>query len=1100
MQGSWVQAGRRGVFLGLLALVWATGVALAQTGRIEGTVKATTTGRGLLNVQVTVVGRNLSATTDDKGFYRIQDVPPGTYSLKAAAVGYSPITVTNVQVSAGLPVTANIQMSPAVVSLEEVVVTGTVGATKKADLPFTVATVRSEDLPVPQTNALQEIEGKVAGAIVMSSSGQPGSAPTVLLRGPTSIDASGRSQEPLYVVDGVILGSSMVDLDALDIASVEVIKGAAAASLYGSRAEAGVIQIRTRRGSSVAQDNVRVTVRSEYGTNQLPGEFQLTKHHEFLMNAGGTQFIDSKGNLCDYIYCTNNVVLAGQTAPTPGVGGNQWNTYQDQVWPGATYDQVKRFFTGGNLAQQYVAAEGRSGNTNFHLSWTNLRNTGVMKGQNGETRNTFRVNLDQGIGKFSIGSSAFYSSSKVDALNGPLFDLTRMPAGVDLLKLNSCPPAPATCKAWQKPRLLPDGTQDPNDVWLQPDTFNNESPNPIYTTLNHSNWAYRGRFLGSANARFDPFAWLSMSAQASYDRLDYKHEIYVFKGYKTTTNSPTTNNGNLAQDYSRTQALNASADMTLTHSFGDLATRTQFRYLVEYDDYDWTNTSGNTFAVGNVPTLSNLDPNTISGSSGLQPVRANGYFAITNLTYKDRYILDALIRNDGSSLFGPDARHQWYYRLAGAWRVGQNLNIPGLDELKIRTAYGTAGGRPNFSAQYETYNVSGGQVSPVTLGNKNLKPEFSKQLESGIDLLISGRIGLTVDYALTTTEDQILQVPLSGFYGFSSQWQNAGTLQSKTWEATLDLGIVQKRNVTWSAKLLFDRTRSVITKMNNNVPPFTYGVGGQGLGDVFYARPGEQMGTFYGTKYATSCADLLGAAPCDQFAVNSDGLLVWVGSGGSLSNPQWGTTGPSVGFKGQNQTLHWGSPVIGWGLDRVTGDTTNFLPIGKTMPDFHLSFSNTLRVAGLSVYGMIEWTKGISVYNEPQQWAVFRNRAGIQDQYGLPQADKKPIGYYNDLYGIAGLRPVNYFVQDASFAKIRELSLSYTFSRDQLASIGLLRQFDAVSINLIGRNLFTFTKYNSYDPEVGAGGGDVGSAAIARVDGYSYPNFRTFSAAIQVTF
>ena len=159
MQGSWVQAGRRGVFLGLLALVGATGVALAQTGRIEGTVKSTTTGNALPDVQVSVVGRNLSARTDAKGFYRIEDVAPGTYSLQAAAVGYSPLTETNVVVSAGSPTTANIQMSPAVVSLSEVVVTGTVGATKKADLPFTVATVRSEDLPVPPTNALQEIEG-----------------------------------------------------------------------------------------------------------------------------------------------------------------------------------------------------------------------------------------------------------------------------------------------------------------------------------------------------------------------------------------------------------------------------------------------------------------------------------------------------------------------------------------------------------------------------------------------------------------------------------------------------------------------------------------------------------------------------------------------------------------------------------------------------------------------------------------------------------------------------------------------------------------------------------------------------------------------------
>ena len=1102
---SWVQAGRRGAVLGLLALAFAAGSAFAQAGRIEGTVHSAVTGNPLPNAQVTVVGRTLSATSDERGFYRISDVPPGTYSIRGAMVGYSPITVTNVVVSAGQPVTANIEMSPAVVSLEEVVVTGTIGATKKADLPFTVASVKSEDIPVPQDNALTSLQGKVAGALVVSGTGRPGGAPTILLRGATAIDASGRSQEPLYVVDGVILGSGMVDLSSLDIESVEIVKGAAAASLYGSRAASGVVQIKTRRGESLAEDQVNFTVRSEYGANQLPAKFDLALHHQFKLS--GDQFVEKDGSLCSWLECATSPVLAGQgiTGVGADTSATQWNTYQDVAWPGQTYDQVARFFNGGNIAQQYVAAEGRSGNTNFHASWTNLRQKGVMMGQNGETRNNFRINVDQSVGTtFGIGASAFYSYDKQDANNGPLFDLTRMPAGVDLLSLNKCP-ATGTCKPWQKPRMIPSPSnpdsliQDPNDVWVQPDPFNNESPNPLYSSLNADNFAYRGRFLGSASARFTPFSWVTFDASASYDRLDYKRQNYVFKGYKTTTPSVNTNQGNLLRRNELTTAFNASADMTLTHTFGDLATRTQFRYLSEYDDYDWTQANGSQFAVADVPTLDNLDPNKISAGSGVQPVRADGYFAITNLIYKDRYIVDALVRNDGSSLFGPDARRQWYFRLAGAWRLAQDLKIRGLDELKLRAAYGTAGGRPNFAAQYETYSVSSGQVSPVTLGNKNLKPELSKEVELGTDILIAGRIGLTVDYSNRQTSDQLLQVPLPAYAGFTSQWQNAGTLSGHTWEATLDVGLVQSRNVNWSAKVLFDRTRSQITDLS--VPPFTYGIPAQqGLEAIFYARKGEDVGTFYGFKYATSCADLLGALPCDQFAVNNDGLLVWVGSGGSLSNPQWGTSGPTFGFKGQRRALMWGSPIVGWGLDRFTGDTTNFLPIGKTTPDFHLGVSNTQRVKGLTVYGLLEWTQGISVYNLPQQWSIFKTYAGIMDQSGVPANDQKPIGYYNQLYGLVGLVPVNFFVQDGSFAKVREVSLTYRFDQDQLAGIGFLRAFDGLSISVIGRNLLTFTPYNGYDPETGYNGGDTGSAAIARADGYQYPNFRTFSAAIQVNF
>jgi TonB-linked SusC/RagA family outer membrane protein len=1077
---------------------------LAQGGRIEGTVRSIT-GDPLVNARVAVVGRTFSATTDARGFYRISDVPPGTYSVRGTLVGYSPVTVSNLTVAAGLPVTANMEMTQAVVSLEEVVITGTIGETRKADLPFTVASIKSEDLPVPRSDALSTLQGKVAGAIVVSGSGRPGAASTILLRGATAIDASGRSQEPLYVVDGVILGSSMVDLSSLDVESVEIVKGAAAASLYGSRAASGVVQIRTRRGASLAEDQVNFTVRSEYGINQLPGKFDLAKHHQFQMNTAGTKFLQKVGNNlveCDWLDCTG-WRYAGQLMTGVGADtlGNQWNTIQDLSWPGTTYDQVERFFDGGNMAQQYVAAEGRSGNTNFHASWSNLRQQGVMLGQDGDARNNFRVNVDQSIGAFGIGVSAFYGYDKQDAASGALFDLTRMPAGVDLLTLNRCPTAGCTM-TWQEPRLLSSGQQDPNDVYLQPDPFNNESANPLYTALNDNNFAYRGRFLGSASARWSPLSWVSFDATASYDRLDYRRQNYTFKGYKSTTNSQNTMLGNMLRRHELQQAFNASADVTLSKTFGDLVTRTQFRYLAEFDDYEFTQASGARFAVAEVPTLDNLDPTTVSATSGLQPVRADGYFGIANLVYKDRYILDGLVRNDGSSLFGPDARRQWYYRLAGAWRVGRDLNLSGVDELKVRAAYGTAGGRPNFAAQYETYSVSGGQVSPVTLGNNDLKPELSKELEAGIDLLMFGRVGVTVDYSRRKTSDQLLRVPLPAFAGFTTQWQNAGTLEGNTWEATVDLAMVQTRNVRWTAKVLFDRTRGKITELN--VPPFTYGGFGGNSTDVFYAREGENVGTIYGYKYATSCGDLLGGAgvtTCDEFAVNGDGLLVWVGPGGSLSNPRWGTTSPfTFGFLGQRRTLNWGSPVLGWGLDPMTGDTTNFLPIGKTNPDFHFGLSNSLRVGGLSVYGLVEWTQGFTVYNVPQQWSIFKTYAGIMDQADKADADQKPVGYYNDLYGIAGLSPVNYFVQDGSFAKIREISLTYRFDREQLARIGFLRPFDGLTVSLIGRNLLTFSDYNGYDPETGSGGGDTGSAAIARVDGYQYPNFRTFSASIQVNF
>jgi TonB-linked SusC/RagA family outer membrane protein len=1097
---------RRCVRVGALvaaAVLLAAPAAFAQAGRIEGTVKDALTSRPIEGARVSVVGLSLFAATAANGTYAIANVPSGVVSVRVTMLGYQPITVASVQVAPGGTATANVTLQLAVINLHELVVTGLVGETERAKLATDVARVDAEEMPVPRTDALSALQGKVAGAVVTQGSGRPGSAPTVLLRGPTSINASGRSQEPLYVVDGVILGSSVADLDALDIESIEVVKGASAASLYGSRAGSGVINIKTRRGTGIADQEIHFTARTEAGSNELPGKYDLTMHHGFLMNAAGTKFIDQGGNQCDWLQCPN-VQLAGQAMT--GVGADTfrtaWNTYQDETWPGTTYDQVTRFFEGGNFAQQYLAAEGRSGSTNFHASWSNVREEGVMTGQQGLWRNNFRVNLDQSLGaKFRIGASTFYSRSKQDNRQGALFDLTRMPAGVDLLSLNACPPT-GTCKAWQQPRILPGGQQDPKDVWLNPDPFNNESPNPLYSMLNGSSFDYRGRFLASVNTRWSPIEWLSFDGNVSYDRLDFNSQSYTFKGYKTITPSLNTNLGNLARSNSLTQNFNANVDMTLSRRFGDLSTRTQFRYLVEYDDFERTNVTGRRFAAADVPTIDNTDPAQLTAGSGLSTVRADGYFGITNLEYKERYIFDALLRNDGSSLFGADSRRHWYYRVAGAWRVTQDVQIPHLDELKLRAAYGTAGGRPRFEAQYETYSVSGGKLSYGTLGNSTLTPELSKELEVGTDLLAFGRVGFTLNYAKTVTENQILLVPLPGFSGFSSQWQNAGTLESKTWEASLDFQLARTPQLSWSARVLFDRNRQRITKLD--VAPFPYGgFGGNGT-EVFFARQGEVLGTFYGTKFATSCADLLGGMggtiTCNDFAVNDDGLLVWVGPGGSLSNPKWGTAGPSFGYKGQNRTLMWGAPMIGWGLDPITGDTTNRLPIGKTTPDFHLGVSTSASWHKVTLYGLLEWVQGISVYNVPQQWGVFRNLAGVMDQTGKATVDRKPIGYYGWMYGLTTLTPDSYFVQDGSFAKLREVSLQYRFGRDQLARIGFLRSFEGISISLIGRNLFTFTGYNGYDPEVGSNGGETGSAALARIDGYQYPNFRSFTAAITVNY
>lgn len=1065
-------------FLAACLLV-AMPVAAQETGTVTGTVTSIGTGEPLPGVQVTIEGTGLGTLTQANGRYLLLRVPAGTQTLRADLIGYGTLT-QSVNVVAGQGTTVNLRMESEAIAMSEIVVTGVAGATQRTKLPFEVAQVSFEDIPVPSPNPASSLQGKVAGVQVVQGSGRPGSAPSILLRGAKSINASGRDQEPLYIVDGVILGSSLVDMDALDIESVEVVKGAAAASLYGSRAANGVIQIRTKRGRSMLDNDVRYTVRSEFGRSELASipESLLTEVHQFELTPGG-QFVNNDGTTCDWLQC-DSPRLAGQWST--GEQPNAWNTVQNVAWPGQTFNQVDRFFETGQFMQNYISAAGRTGATNFHVSVSNMRDEGVMPGMEGFERTNLRVNVDQAImEELQIQASAFYSNSEQgqfpESQGNPMFDLTRMPAGVDLLG-----PDP----------------ENPNELVLNADPANNESPNPLYQMFNREYSEGHSRFLGSLNARFSPVSWFDLDANASFDRRDLDQRDFFPKGYRTITPSTSLNNGNLDEFRRRDDALNASLTGTFRYDITDrIRNRTQLRYLYEAQDRNQVGTGGYEFAVKDVPTLDNINQDNIYANSYENAIRADGYFIITNFDVFDKYVVDALVRNDGSSLFGADERRQWYYRIAGAWRLTEEpwFNVPGFDEFKFRYSLGTAGGRPNFAAQYETYSVSGGRVSPVTLGNSQLRPEETTEHEAGIDAsFLNNRFSLALTYANASTIDQIQRVPLAAFTGYSAQWQNTGTVESDTWEASLDTRLINSEDVQWSAKVLFDRTRSTITEMN--VPAFTYGVSGQALGNVFYARPGEEIGTFYGVHYATSCADLPTGMSCDGFSVNDDGLLVWTGAGG-LDNPQWGTDSD---VKIRNSSVKWGSPFAGECTDRSTGERTLFCPVGNSMPDWNAALSSSFTFKGIGLYALVGHSHGFDVYNQPLQWGTFKRYSGIMDQSNVPEDKQKPVGYFDAMYGISGLQPSNLFVEDATFTKLREVSVSYRFSQDMLSDIPGISRFNSIGLSLTGRNLFTWTDYRGFDPEVGKGGGETGSAALARVEGYQYPNFRTFTAAIDLVF
>jgi TonB-linked SusC/RagA family outer membrane protein len=1057
------------------------------TGIIQGRVLEATSRQPLASVQVSVPGTQRGTLTDREGNFRIPGVPVGRREVRAELIGFTSM-VRAVTVTAEGVATVEFELRQAVIDLEEIVVTGVAGEQVRAKLPFTVDRLTPAVLPVEASNAAAMVQGKVAGAIVTNPSGRPGTAPSVLLRGPTSINAAGRSQEPLYIVDGVILSASLIDIDAMDIESIEIVKGAAAASLYGSRAANGVIQITTQRGRNVADDQVRYVVRTEMGTGQLHGRFNLTQTHHFAMTPDGSAFINgATGQPCQFIEC-NSVVLAGQRA-LPGSAANEWNTIQQEAWPGQTYDHMDRFFRAGNTMTNYVSVAGRSGGTNYNLSYNRFDNEGILPYHEGELRHTFRLNVDQSMRQdLTVSASASFTRNRYQPNQGNMFQLTRMPAGVDL--------------------TMPDPTY-PDHFILKPDPFN-DNANPLTTMREQYNIATRGRFLGSVSTRWSPVSWFDIDGAVGFDRADIDQEAYIRRGVRNLNGVPGT--GSISHNTQRIEGMNASLTGQARRTFGDLNTTWMVRYLMEREDNQIANVSSSQFIAEGVYTIGNTPSGQRNGSSSKSPERRDGFFVSGALDFRDRYIIDALVRQDGSSRFGAGERRQWYYRMAGKYRLSEEefFNVPQIDELGFRYSIGTAGNTPRWTAQYETYSVTEGSITPVSLGNRLLKPEHATEQEMGIDLLFLGRFSADLTYARSDIKDQILQIPSLAYTGFTSQWLNAGRLESNTIETTLTAQFRPTRDLTWTSRLMFDRTRQRITELNQ--PAYQTGVDGQGLGDVFYVREGERIGTFYGALYASQCSHLPEGLPCDQFQVNDDGYLVWVGGAGSWQNgwntytdaegetrQWWGTTSEFADARGG--AIRWGTPLYGQAPDPITGEMSTDVALGNGMPDYSIGFSNTFAWRGFQLYGLLRSVQGFSVYNQPLQWAVFQSYAGIMDESGTSnEALRKPLGYYSALYGANGLNPSSAFVVDGSFIKLQELQLRYRAGRSVLDRVPVARGFDAITFSVTGQNLLTWSDYDGYDPDVGSTGGGTGSASIARVDGYSYPPYRTVKFGIELNF
>jgi TonB-linked SusC/RagA family outer membrane protein len=1037
-------------------LLLAASTAFAQTGQVTGIVTEQQSGQPLAAVQVTLTGTTFGTQTGPDGRYTIANAPSGVFTVSTRRIGYAPAQQENVRIVAGQTTTVNFALNVTTLRLEQVVITGTVDPTSGTRAPMVVDVVSAPEVP-PTGSPVAALQGKVAGAQLVSSGGQPGSGISVQLRTPTSIS---KANEPLYVIDGVILGAATTDLESLDIESIEIVKGAAAASLYGSRAAAGVVNIRTRRGSNLEMGRTRFGARSEIGTASMQNMIKLNQSHWFQTNAQG-QFITSGGAAI-----TDPTSLAGQAARALKPLASR---FADSPYPSDVplYDHIDRFVNPGQTYSNTMNLSSNSAATNFFAQLNQLHETGILNDLNdGYDRYSGRLNLDHRLSdKLGLSASVFHSRADRDEIPGrPFFDIMLFEAMIDL------------------------AAKDPSDsthVVVRPQNTQPQA-NPLYVLSLTDNRSKRVRTLASMETRWSPINALSIYGNLSYDQSDRTTTNYTPRGLKSIEGVPGI--GSMSKTQGTTNAANFGLGATYLQAFGSLTTRTTGRILLEREVNNAFTASGSEFTVVDLRSLDALSSQNISNSD--IEARSNSYFINSALDFDGRYILDALVRNDQSSLFGPDNRSATYYAVRGAWRLAEESwwAFPSLNEFKLRYAVGTAGGRPSFSDQYETYSVSSGRISKGNLGNRELKPEFTIEHEMGLDLIALNRYSMQLTYARSKTSDQLLLVPLSSQLGFGNQWRNAGTMEGNTWELTTEAQLVQGRDTRWSVGLVADRSRYEITEFN--LPCFSPGDGNRnGNPGITRRCEGVPLSNFYG-KVTVRQLDQLAprhdiAAVADRFAVNDEGYLVAVGAGGSFDNPQWGTNVVVPGLTG-NITYGWGLPVF---LKNAAGvDSSEY--IGDGSPDANLGLSTNFSWRALSLYGLITSQIGGQIYNGTKQWAYRDFLHGDVDQRGKPEANKKPLAYYAALYKVNDIN--DYFVEPGGHTKLRELSARYNLRNADIPFLERLGMENA-SIGIIGRNLYTWTKYSGFDPEVARG-------VNSRDDLFGYPNYRTFTGVFEITF
>ena len=974
--------------------------------QVTGTVEDAN-GVPLPGVNVVVKGTTNGTITDANGKFKLS--APANSTLVITYIGYA-----DQEVKAKSTVVVTLQEDSEL--LDDVIVTGVARGTSREKLSFSVEKVAKAALKeVTGTNVASTLNGKMPGIKILPLDGNPNSEPLIQLRGAISFAST---DQPLIIVDGIVTGGSLKDINMEDVENIEVIKGAAAASFYGAKAAAGVVSITTKRGSSLENGQVDVSLKSELGASWIGFVPERTTAHGHVVDANGK---------------ITSTIEADQ------IWDNKYDMSHD------AFDDFfeTRFFNTNTLS---LTGRSKSGDINYYASITNTKNPGIVKLLDGVNRTSFRANMDAKLSdKLTLSTSNMYVRSHSDNRSINFDDIFYADPNADFMAENL------------------DGTPykvNPNTV----STRNNI--NPLYKAANSRAEGTSNRFLGAYALRYSPFEWMSLNANYSIDySQSYSYSLNPKGNLKVDSPDGTIREtGSISTSSSDNFKHNLEVGALFTKKFGDFNTSLKLQYLYEDDKYESLYGAGSKLAVGGMDNISLelADPETLDINSYGQRIVSNSYTAVFQGDYQDTYMFDALVRRDGASVIGDDNMWNTYYRLSGAWNIAKTFEIPGVDLLKPRVSYGTAGILPAYGAKYETYSMSGGALyGAEQMGNSKLKAALSQEIEVGLDVRFLKRFDLALSYSHKRNTDLPYVMSVSGITGFSYQNVNLGEFFIKSYEATLNANLIQKKDMAWDVTLTWDKMTQKVGDLGR--PNFTSG--------NLHINSNETYGKVYGTQFATSLDHVKtskdikpGQSVEDVFTINNYGMVV------------------KKQYIGTTEEAHM------YILDENGNNKQCY--IGNINPDFNMNMTNTFTWKNWTLYFTMSWQQGGLLFNNTKMYMSFAGRnAVLWDMSDRTWNHRKPMGYTNQ-------HARESFFEDATFLKMREIALNYRFNKNQLRTVGL-GFLKGVKVGVIGRNLFTLTNFSGADPETRTMEADV----LNGIDTPKYPSdIRTVTGTLTIDF